>query len=121
MVEFQPDVGRNRLVIRFSGEVQPHHAAAAEAQLHDALARLRSPVDVLSDIRELTVIDHGLLEDFKRIGHVIGKFGTRRVVRVVGKSAQAAVHLARLSKHLKNHEAHLAYSLEEAEQVFLAR
>lgn len=121
MVEFQPDVGRNRLVIRFRGEVLPQHAAAAEAQLHEALGRLRPPIDVLSDIRELSLIDHVLLDDMRRLGRIIGRFGTRRVVRVVGKSAQAAVHLARLSKQLKHHEAHLAFSLDEAEQVFLAR
>ena len=121
MVEFQPDVGRNRLIIRFQGEVLPHHLTAAEAQLHESLARLRPPIDVLSDIRELTTIDSALLDDFKRLGELVTTYGTRRVVRVVGKSAQAAVHLARLARHLKNHEAHLAYSLDEAEQVFLAR
>ncbi len=121
MVDFEPDVGRNRLVIRFQGEVDLRQSAAAEARLHEALSRLRPPVDVLSDIRELAFIDATLIEDFQRLGRIIGKFGARRVVRVVGKSAQAAVHLARLSRHLKNHEAHLAYSLEEAEQVFLAR
>lgn len=121
MVEIEPDVGRNRLIIRFVGQVDKDALPVAERQLTEALSRLRPPIDVLSDIRELTGFGEGLTDEFKRVSRVIGAFGTRRIVRVVGRSAQAAVLMARMARHLRNHEAHLAYSLEEAEQVFLSR
>lgn len=90
----------------------------AMKELHDSLARLRPPVDVLSDIRELEGLNDALLDHFRQAGEVLGRFGVRKVVRVVGKSARAAVHMQRLSRQLKNHNAHLAFSLQEAEQVF---
>ena len=58
------------------------------------------------------------LEDFRRQVGILREFGVRKIVRVVGKSAQAAVHMERLSRQLGNHTAHLAFSLDEAEQVF---
>jgi hypothetical protein len=92
--------------------------AQAMIDLRATLERLRPPVDVLSDIRELEQLSDGLVEHFRLAGEELGRFGVRRVVRVVGKSAQAAVHMQRLSKHIKKHGAHLAFSLAEAEQVF---
>jgi hypothetical protein len=118
VVRISPDVGRNRVVIQLAGSPSAEMVAEAERELHEALSRLRSPVDVLSDIRELNAMNETLVEGFKQIGGILGKFGVRRVVRVVGKSAQAAVHMERLSRQLKNHAAHLAFSMEEAEQVF---
>jgi hypothetical protein len=75
-------------------------------------------VDVLNDIRELESLDGQLTDDFKRLGEILREFGVRKVVRVVGKSTQAAVHLQRVSRQLKDHAAHLAFSMDEAEQVF---
>ncbi len=89
-----------------------------EAQLREALARLRPPVDVLSDIRELETMEAVLSADFTRVGQLLYGFGIRKIVRVVGKSAQAALQLERLSRQLKGNTAHLAFSMDEAEQVF---
>ena len=117
MVRISPDVGRNRVLIQLSGAPTPAEAVAGERELREALTRLRAPVDVLSDIRELETMESLQLEDFRRIGDVLRAFGVRKTVRVVGKSAQAAVHMERLSRRLKGHTAHLAFSMDEAEQV----
>lgn len=119
MVRITPDVGRNRINIELRGVVTNAHLATAEEQLASALTRVRAPVDVLSDIRELEALDESILESFRTLGQKLGAFGVRKVVRVVGKSAKAAVHMERLSRQLKNHAAHLAFSMEEAEAVFL--
>lgn len=118
MVRIEPDVGRNRIVITISGSPTGASYAEAERAMRSALERVRSPVDVLSDIRELEVLDEKLVEYFRSLGLILGKFGVRRVVRVVGKSTRGAVQMERLARSLKNHEAHLAFSLQEAEQVF---
>lgn len=118
MVRISPDVGKNRVVIEFIGHVSVADLNDAASAAQAAIARLRCPVDVLSDIRELQTLDEEILEAFRRVGGVLGHFGVRRVVRVVGKSAKAAVQLERLSRSLKDHAAHLAFSIEEAEQVF---
>jgi hypothetical protein len=73
---------------------------------------------VLSDIRELDTMEAFLPENFSRLSGILREFGVRKVVRVVGKKAQAAVQMERLSRHIKGHTAHLAFSLEEAEAVF---
>lgn len=118
MVRIEADVGRNRLLLIISGRPDPERTEDAWAALDGALSRLRAPVDVLSDIRGLEVLDPQLLEDFKRFGERLRQFGVRRVVRIVGKSAQAAVQVERLTRHLKGHAAHLAFSEADAEQVF---
>lgn len=118
MVRISPDVGKNRVIIKFSGSPGSDGALMAERELRAALERLRPPIDVLSDIRELQSLDRLLAEDFKRVSEILREFGVKKVVRVVGKSAQAAVHMQRLSRHLNGHTAHLAFSMEEAEQVF---
>lgn len=118
VVRIEPDVGRNRVLIILSGSPTGEKYPQAEKDLKDALARLRSPVDVMSDIRELEALDEHLVEQFKMLGLLLAQFGVRRVVRVVGRSAKAAVHMERLSRNLKNHAAHLAFSMQEAEQVF---
>ena len=118
MVRINPEVGRHRINLEFAGVVTAEELTRAAAELQTALTRLRPPIDVLSDIRALERLDESLLAEFRRVGGVLGHFGVRRVVRVVGKSALAAVHVERLARTLKDHAAHLAFSLEEAEQVF---
>ena len=118
MVRISPDVGRNRILIQLSGAPDSAELTVIEAELRAALSRLRPPVDVLSDIRELETMEALVGEDFRRIGGILQSFGVRKVVRVVGRSAHAAVQMERLSRHLKGHTAHLAFSLDEAEQVF---
>jgi hypothetical protein len=118
VVRITPDVGRNRVLIQLSGVLTSAEAVASERELRDALSRLRSPVDVLSDIRELDTLESFPPEDFSRLGGILREFGVRKVVRVVGKKAQAAVQMERLSRQMKSHTAHLAFSFEEAEQVF---
>ena len=118
MVRFTPDVGKNRVIIQFAGSPGSSLAPEAERELRASLARLRPPIDVLSDIRELQSLDQLDAADFRRISDILREFGVKRVVRVVGKSAQAAVHMQRLSRHLNGHTAHLAFSMDEAEQVF---
>lgn len=118
MVRIEADVGKNRLLLIISGRPDPAGAPSAWSSLDSALARLRPPVDVLSDIRGLEALDPELLGEFKNFGERLREFGVRRVVRIVGKSAQAAVQVERLTRHLKGHAAHLAFSEAEAEQVF---
>ena len=118
MVRISPDVGRNRIIIEWSGAPTSVEAATAERELREALSRLRPPIDVLSDIRELETMETFLPDDFHRLSTTLSTFGLRKIVRVVGKSALAAVHMERLSRRVPGHTAHLAFSLAEAEQVF---
>jgi hypothetical protein len=99
------------------GTPGPEHLLVAERELTETLARLRPPVDVLSDIRELETLEAMNSEGIARVVLRIYGFGVRKIVRVVGKSAAAAVQMERFSRQLKGPTAHLAFSMEEAEQV----
>jgi hypothetical protein len=118
VVRISPDVGRNRIVIKLSGAPTSVETAVCDRELREALSRLRPPVDVLSDIRELETLEALLRDEFLHLGGILHEFGVRKVVRVVGKSAVAAVQMERISRKLKGHTAHLAFSMDEAEQVF---
>ncbi|MGV3625767.1 MAG: hypothetical protein ACO1OB_33455 [Archangium sp.] len=118
MVRIEADAGKNRILLHISGRPAVEKSPAVRQQLEEALSRLRAPVDVLSDIRELEELSPDLIGEFKLFGERLRQFGVRRVVRIVGRSAQAAVQIERLTRHLKGHAAHLAFSEAEAEQVF---
>ncbi len=118
MVRIDADPARNRLLIAIAGSPTAEQLALARTLLDGTLSRLRSPVDVLNDIRELQELGPELLEEFLGFGKHLGRFGVRRTVRIVGRSAKAAVNIERLARHLKGHAAHLAFSEAEAEAVF---
>ncbi len=120
MVHITPDVGRNILIIEISGRPAPHEVSDAETQLRDAVARLRVPIDVLSDVRELESLDDLSPDDARRVGALLSKAKVRRVVRVVGKSSTAALQMERLARGL-GHSAQLAFSREEAMTVLAQR
>ena len=119
MVTVTPDVGKNRLVLEFRGRPGVEHLPAIESQLRISISRLKAPFDVLSDVRALEGFEVPL-DEMQRLAMIIAAERPRRVVRVVGKSAAGAVHMERLARLIK-HSAHLAFSLEEAEQVFASR
>lgn len=104
------------MVIELVGLIGPEHFTLAEAQLKQALPRLKAPFDVLSDVRCLEGIHPDAMVYAQSLGQAIRRAGVRRVVRVVGKSANGAVHMERVARQL-GHAARLAYSLEEADAV----
>lgn len=120
MVRISPDVGRNFLLLEFSGRPEPSELADAEAQLLLAIKRLRSPFDVLSDVRNLDSLEGIPLAEARRLGRLLGSAKIRRVVRVVGKSSAAAIQMERIAREL-GHSAHLAFSREEAEALLAQR
>ncbi|MBM4776712.1 MAG: hypothetical protein GQE15_03325 [Archangiaceae bacterium] len=120
MVRITPDVGRNFLLLEISGRPVTADLATAEAQVREAITRLRAPFDVLSDVRGLESLDDLPAADAKRLGELLARAKVRRVVRVVGKSSTAAIQMERVARSL-GHSAHLAFSREEAEALLAQR
>ena len=120
MVRIEPDVGRNFLLMEISGRPTSADVAPAEAQVREAIKRLRAPFDVLSDVRNLESLDDLPLADARRLGELLSHAKIRRVVRVVGKSSTAAIQMERVARSL-GHSAHLAFSREEAEALLAQR
>lgn len=120
VVRISPDVGRNFLLMEISGRPVSADLAPAEAQVREAIKRLRSPFDVLSDVRGLESLDDLPVADAKRLGELLAQAKVRRVVRVVGKSSTAAIQMERIARSL-GHSAHLAFSREEAEALLAQR
>lgn len=120
MVRIAPDVGRNFLLIELAGRPTSDEVAAAVAQAQEAVKRLRSPFDVISDVRNLESLESIPVADAKRVGQVLAEAKVRRVVRVVGKSGAAAIQMERIAREL-GHSAHLAFTREEAEALLAQR
>lgn len=117
MIRIEVDIARNRLVLTLKGRPSAVHLEEARAQLTQSLARLKPPFDLLSDVRELESLE---AVDLSATATLLISTGIRRTVRIVGKSATGALHMERVAR-LHNHHANLAFSLEEAEQVFAQR
>ena len=114
------DVGKNRLVMELSGTPTPEQAVVAENDLGSALPRLRSPIDFLSDVSQLTSLELSPPGTFERLGGALNSVGVRRVVRVVGRSTEGALQMQRVMRFF-GHSAHLAFSRDEADMVLSQR
>lgn len=120
MVSITPDVGRNFLLIELSGRPTAAEVTPAIVQLREAIPRLRTPFDVISDVRGLESLDELPVAEARRFGELLSKARVRRVVRVVGRSSTAAIQMERIAREL-GHSAHLAFSREEAEGLLAQR
>lgn len=116
MFEVQALVGKNRLVVRIWGEIDDAEARQVGDAAVKAIERLRPGFDTLSDLTGLAPVTPEGLAQLRRIIEVARARGVRRVVRVVGRSVDAALQFERISREL-GHEAYLAFSLEEAERL----
>jgi hypothetical protein len=114
--EVEARVGKNRLVVRLWGEIDDAEAPRIADAAIAAMDRLRPGFDILSDLSGVTRLHARAAEPLRRIIEVARTRRFRRGVRVVGRSVDAALLFERTSRAI-GHEAHLAFSLEEAEQL----
>jgi hypothetical protein len=106
--------------LEVSGRPTSADIAQAEDDIRASVVRLRVPFDVISDVRALESLEEVTMADAQRVGTLLSKAKVRRVIRVVGRSSAAAIHMERLARAL-GHSAHLAYSREEAESLITQR
>lgn len=119
-LSFCAEPGKNRLIILLKGKPHAAHFEKALTQAREAVARLQAPFDVLSDVRELEALDEFAAKNLAGVMNQIVTDGVRRRVTIVGKSVDGALHMERVARQL-GHHAHLAFSVEEAEQVLSTR
>lgn len=116
MFEVEARVGKNRLLVRIWGDVDDAEALRIGDAAVSAMERLRPGFDMVSDMSGLRHVPPQAMAQLRRIVEAARARGFRRVVRVVGRSVEAAVVFERTSRAI-GHEAHLAFSLEEAERL----
>lgn len=116
MFEVEARVGKNRLVVRLWGEIDDAESQRIADAAIAAMERLRPGFDMLSDLSGVTRIPSQAAEPLRRIIEAARTRRFRRGVRVVGRSVDAALLFERISRGI-GHEAYLAFSLEEAEQL----
>ncbi|WP_205525481.1 STAS domain-containing protein [Pyxidicoccus trucidator] len=116
MFEVEARVGKNRLVVRIWGDLDDAEARQIGDAAVRAVDRLRPGLDILSDLSGLTRVPVECAAQLRRIVEAAQARGLRQVVRVVGRSAEAALQFQRISRSI-GYEAYLAFSLEEAERM----
>lgn len=98
------------------GTVSEDEARTAADEVIAHLDKLRAGFDTISDIAGLEPLAPAALEHIRRANDRLLALKPGKVVRVVGRSAQAAVQFEKLSKH-HGYSAQLAFSMKEAEQL----
>lgn len=116
MYEVRVRPGKNRLYFTMRGAVTEEEARAAAEELTRQLPQLRAGFDTITDINGLEPLSPDALAQIKRGNDQLMRVKPGRVIRVVGRSALAAVQFEKLSK-AHGHSAQLAFSLEEAERL----
>ena len=117
MYEIHANVGRGRIYITLKGKVGPEEEQAALAALLVELARFRSRFDVITDISELEPLCEAAIDCARIGGKALATHGARKIVHVVGRSAQAAIQFEHYARET-GYSAHLAFTLKEAEAMF---
>jgi anti-anti-sigma regulatory factor len=115
-VEFQADVGKNRLFIRIEGRIDDAEVRSFADAIIKEMDRLRPGFDVVSDLTQAEPLGPEGSAQLKRVVEAQRERKYGRAVRIVGRSAQVALQFSRDTKDL-NHEPYLAFSLEEAERL----
>lgn len=108
--------GKNRIYFTMRGTITADEARAAADEVIKHVASLRPGFDTISDIAGLEPLSPEALEHIRRANAALVSISAGRTIRVVGRSAQAAVQFERLSKE-KGYSAQLAFSLQEAERI----
>ncbi|QSQ13637.1 hypothetical protein [Myxococcus landrumensis] len=116
MFEVEALVAKNRLVVRLWGDLTVDEARRVGDAAVAAIDRLRPRFDLLSDLKGVTSLCSESTVQMRRIMEAAKARGFRRVVRVVGRSAEAALVFERTSREM-GYDAYLAFSLEEAERL----
>jgi hypothetical protein len=116
MYRVQAHVGKNRLYVVFGGEMSVEEFRAATAEIAQAVVRLKAPFDMVADISELKPLPEGTEPVIRETAELLRAKGIRRVVRVVGRAAHAAVQFERATR-MQGYAANLAFTKDEAEQV----
>lgn len=116
MFEVRVRPGRNRLYFIMRGSITEADAKAAADLLLAEVRKLRPGFDTISDISGLEPLTAEALEHIRRINSHLLALQRGRLIRVVGKSVNAAVQFERMSKS-HGYSAELAFSLEEAERI----
>ncbi|WP_338864301.1 hypothetical protein [Myxococcus stipitatus] len=116
MFEVEALVAKNRLVVRLWGDLTTDEARRVGDAAVAAIERLRPRFDLLSDLKGVTSLCSESSVQMRRIMEAAKARGFRRVVRVVGRSAEAALVFERTSREM-GYDAYLAFSLEEAERL----
>jgi hypothetical protein len=120
ILSFSAEPGKNRLFILLKGKPSAANFPQALRQARLEVQRLQTPFDILSDVRELESFDELAARDLAAMLHELLTVNVRRRVTLVGKSTGGALHMERIARQI-GHHAHLAFSFEEAEQVFSSR
>ncbi|MHB8872730.1 MAG: hypothetical protein ACYC8T_03490 [Myxococcaceae bacterium] len=117
MYEIRASVGRRRLYITLKGSVLTEEIRALVAGLLVELGRFRSAFDVITDISSVEPLSNEAMGELRGGMQALVSHGVRRVVHVVGRSAKAAVQFEHHARE-SGYEAHLAFTLKEAEAMF---
>lgn len=99
------DQQKNRLYITIAGMLDLKQAADAAGQCIAAAKTLRPGFDIVNDISQMKPGGDEVTAVIAKAQGEIGKLGPKRVIRVVGKAAVAAMQMNRTAK-----EAHVAYN-----------
>lgn len=100
----------------FRGQVLEEELVRAEPELREALTRMGSAFDMISDVSTADTLSPEAVERIRHMGKVIVDAGLRTHVRVVGRSGRAALQFQRISRAV-GYDSRLAYSMTEAEAL----
>lgn len=111
------NVARRRVVIRLVGQVTPDVLLGANLAIRAEMGKLEQPYDCITDVTELSPMSEDAAHLFRElIRSFVKEVQIRHYVRVVGRAAMATAQLERASREA-GYEAHLAFSLDEAERM----
>ena len=83
MIEFEVDQSRNRLTIRYTGNIAPQETESGLEQIRSGLTQLQSDFHLLADLTNLGAMDVGCAPFIEKAMDLCNEKGAAIVVRVI--------------------------------------
>lgn len=118
-VEWEADLDekKNRLVMRFSGEMNPKIAKLASNSLSPVLSNIRQGCNVINDVSSLGGISNRVMFHFRKILYTLDMMGVERVIHVAPPGDASLLKAFRDASDSLGYQVITVSSIEEAESI----
>ena len=118
-VEWEVDLDekKNRLFMRFSGEMNPKIAKFSSNSLSPVLSNIRNGCNVINDISSLSGINSRVMFHFRKILYTLDMMGVERVIHIPPPEDSSVLYAFRSASDSLGYQVITAHSIEEAESI----
>jgi hypothetical protein len=115
--EIDLDEKKNRLFMRFSGEMNQKVAKFASNSMSPVLSNIRKGCNVINDISSISGINNRIMFHFRKILYTLDMMGVEKVIHIPPPGDASVLKAFRDASDSLGYQVITAHSAEEAESI----